>query len=346
MSEMNEGFLAVVVSIAGLLIVGWTCGALYYDVGRASFRGTVLVTVFLAATLAIFASWQPLWKPFGALLVFFGFFLWWWFSQQPSHDRNWAPGFNRLPRVELEGDTLIVENVRNTEYRTLEECTPQYDTRTYQLSAMRGVDALILFWGPTWMCHPMFVFDFGADGRLCFSIEVRYRVGQDYNFFRSLYRQQELIYLVTDERDAILRRTKPMQGEDVYLYRLHTDDLRMRSFFFEYANRINSLAERPRWYHGLTTNCTTSIYAQGRGRMQWDWRMLFNGALDRLMYDRQLLDQELPFETLREQSRINEIANRAPVDGFGDYVRQALPGYRAPGEDRSEESAVLEDNET
>jgi hypothetical protein len=58
------------------------------------------------------------------------------------------------------------------------------------------------------MSHPMFVFDFGPDGRVCISIEVRYRIGQDYNMMRSLYRQQELVYIVCDERDAILRRTK------------------------------------------------------------------------------------------------------------------------------------------
>jgi hypothetical protein len=67
---------------------------------------------------------------------------------------------------------------------------------------------------------------------------------------------------------------------------------------------------------------------QGRGRMEWDWRMLFNGALDRLLYDRQLLDQALPFESLKRQSLVNDIANSAPADAFGDYIRRELPGYR------------------
>ena len=191
----------------------------------------------------------------------------------------------------------------------------------------------------------MFVFDFGPDGRVCISIEVRYRVGQKYSFFRSLYRQQELIYVVSDERDAILRRTKCLEGHDLYMYRLHTTALVMRQFFLEYANSINSLADEPRWYHGLTTNCTTSIYAQGRGRMQWDWRMLFNGALDRLMYDRQLINQELPFESLKAQSWINEVANFAPVDGFGDYIRHALPGYQMQGEGDSEQSEEIEERQ-
>lgn len=326
--KMDGLFFTCLVYAVSLLIVGWTCGALYYDVGRASPLGIVLAASWLAVALVAFVFWQPLWKPFGTLVLLSGLFLWWWFSQQPSNDRNWAPGFAQLPRVKLEGDKLTIENIRNTEYRTIEDYTPRYETRTYRLSAMRGVDSLVTYWGSNWMCHPMFIFDFGPDGRICFSIEVRYRVGQRYNFWSSLYRQQELIYVVCDERDAILLRTKHRTGEDLYLYRLNTIPLGIRSFFFEYAHSINSLADHARWYHGLTTNCTTSIYAQGRGRMQWDRRMLFNGALDRLMYDRQLLDQRTPFEELKEQSRVNDIANRAPVDGFGDYIRRELPGYR------------------
>lgn len=325
-----------------LPIVVWTCGALYYDVGRTSRAGAVLAVSWLLLALGALLFWQPIWKPLLSLLVLSGLFLRWWFSQQPSNDRNWAPGFTRLPRVELEGDTLTIENIRNVEYRTVDDFTVHYETRSYRLSEMCGIDAMVTFWGSKWMCHPIFIFDFGPDGRLCISIEVRYRVGQRYSFLRSLYRQQELTYVVCDERDSILLRTKYRSGEDVYLYRLDVGALNMRSFFFEYANSINFLADHARWYHGLTTNCTTSIYGQGRGRMQWDWRMLFNGALDQLMYDRKLLNQSLPFETLKEQSRINEIANRAPVEGFGDYIRQALPGYRSQVENELNQSELYE----
>jgi len=135
------------------------------------------------------------------------------------------------------------------------------------------------------------------------------------------------MYVVCDERDAILRRTKFLKNHDLYLFRLHTTALAMRQFFLEYTNSINAIAAQPRWYHGLTTNCTTSIYAQGRGRMKWDWRMLFNGKLDELMYDRRLIDEGLPFQALKEQSWINDVANAAPAEDFGDALRRELPAY-------------------
>jgi hypothetical protein len=335
---MDVNLFSSLAFVVSLPIVGWICGALFYDVGYSSRLGGLLAVSWFVLAVGALLFWHPIWKPFLSLLLLFGLVLWLWSSQQPSHERMWAAGFAKLPSMDLKGDTLTVENIRNTEYRTREDSTVNYECRTYHLSEMRGVDALVAFWGSERMCHPMFVFDFGPDGRICFSVEVRYRVGQQYNLLRSLYRQQELMYVVCDERDAILLRTKYRTGEDVYLYRLYVDALNMRSFFFEYANSINSLAEHARWYNGLTTNCTTSIYGQSRGRMQWDWRMLFNGTLDRLMYDRELLSQAIPFETLKKQSRVNEIANRAPADGFGDYIRLNLPGYRAETKPGSEQS--------
>ena len=326
---MEWPVLYILIFSVGFVITIWTAGAIYYDAGGATWWGAILAITWSAIALLALWYWQPAWKPLLVLVIATAFFLWWWFSQQPSGDRNWDPNYAQLPRVELAADTITIHNVRNTEYRSLDDNDPGYESRSYRLSQLRGVDALLLYWGSPWMSHPMVVFDFGPDGRVCISIEVRYRVGQKYDFFRSLYRQQELIYVVCDERDAILRRTKHMAGQDLYLYRLFQNGLIMRQFFFEYANTVNRLAETPRWYNGVTSNCTTGIYAQGRGRMQWDWRMLFNGKLDQMMYERGLLDRTLPFAELRRQSWINDVANRAPEQDFGDFLRRELPGYRS-----------------
>ena len=178
------------------------------------------------------------------------------------------------------------------------------------------------------MSHPILVFDFGAEGRVCISIEVRYRVGQEYSVLRSLYRQQEMIYIVADERDVILRRTKYAENNDGYLYRLDVDVEEIRTVFLDYVDVINSLHEKPRWYHGLGANCTTAIYRQRHTRVPCDWRILINGQLDRSMYDRGRLDRSQPFEVLKRESWINEIANGAPMEDFGDHVRRELKGLR------------------
>ncbi len=309
------------------MIVTWTAGALFYDVGRTSKFAWILVFIWMGTVVTVFVVWSPMWKPFLFVLTLFGLFLSWWFTQKPSNHRNWEPATAVLAKIAICGDTVTIDNVRNAKLQASGDLVPHYDTRSFHMSRLCGLDILVCFWGSPWMCHPIFVFNFGVDGRVCFSIEVRYRIGQKYNLLSSLYRQQELIYHVCDERDVLLRRTKYSQGENVYLYRINATEGEIRRFFMEYVEQVHDLTEQPRWYNGFTANCTTSIYAQREGRMAWDWRLLFNGKLDKMLYDRKRLDQSMPFEELKKKSWVNEIANRIPPDNFGDQMRFELSAY-------------------
>jgi hypothetical protein len=324
-----QALVSGLIYVVTTVVVAWTSGALYYDVGRASRFAWLLVFIWIAAVVTVFVVWLPLWKPFLLVLTLFGLFLCWWFSQLPSNDRNWEPATAVLPKIDVCEDTITIENIRDGDFQANGACVPFYDTREFHLSRLCGLDVLVSFWGKPRMSHPVFVFNFGIDGRVGFSIEVRYRQGQKYSLLPSLYRQNELIYLVCEERDLLLRRTKLSQEQDVYLYRIKATLQEIRRFFLEYVEQVNDLIEVPRWYHGLTTNCTTSIYAQREGQMVWDWRLLFNGKLDQMLYDRERLDPSMPFQTLKENSWVNEIANRAPQENFGDFLRGELPAYRS-----------------
>lgn len=121
-------FVSLVYAVA-VVVVMWTAGAIFFDVGRASMTGGVLAVAWVVLALGGVLFWHPLWKPIGTLFLLFVFFLWWWFSQRPSHHRQWDANFSQLPRVALEGDTLTIENIRNTEYRTIDDNTPRYETR-------------------------------------------------------------------------------------------------------------------------------------------------------------------------------------------------------------------------
>ena len=98
--------------------------------------------------------------------------------------------------------------------------------------------------------------------------------------------------------------------------------------FLDYIGAINDLYETPRWYNGLCANCTTSFYRLPGQRFRYDWRVLANGRLDEALYEDGRLDQSLPFVELRRLARLNDIANSAPEDGFGDYIRRELERRR------------------
>jgi hypothetical protein len=318
---------ALILAIASAVTL-WMAGAIYYDVCGTTKWGRWVALCWAVGVVALFALWLPLWQPFAVLLGVFALFLVWWLRLKPSHEREWDLSVARLPRAVREGDAVTIENVRNFEYRSLNEFTPRYETRTYHLANLKGIDIIFFNWGIALMSHPVLVFDFGADGYVCMSIEVRFRKGQRFSMTRSLYRQQELIFLVADERDAILRRTKYSQNQKAHLYRFNAGPEQLRATFLDYVDAINSLYETPRWYHGLCANCTTSFYRLPGSRVRCDWRVIANARLDRALYEDGRLDRTLPFPELQRSAYLNEIANCAPRDGFWDYIRRELERRR------------------
>lgn len=328
MGELLDWSLALLLFTSAAVIALWMAGAIYYDVcGESRWRG-FLAAGWVGVVVFLFVSWQPPWQPWAALLgtsaVFFG----WWIFQKPSHDRDWDPAVALLPRAVHAGDAVTIENVRNFDYRSLYDYTPRYETRTYHLANLRGVDVIFFDWGVGLMCHPVLVFDFGPDGRVCMSIEVRFRKGQDYSVVRSFYRQQEIIFVAADERDIILRRTKHSQGQRAYLYRMNTSAEELRNVFLDYVNAINRLYAKPEWYHAVCANCTTSFYQLPSRRWRCDWRVIANGRLDRALYESGRLDRTIPYAELRRIAYLNDIVSHAPEEAFGDHIRRELERRR------------------
>ncbi|MCE9562819.1 MAG: DUF4105 domain-containing protein [Planctomycetes bacterium] len=302
----------------------WITGAIYFDVAHGHRWGKPLSLLWIIGVVSLLVVWQPLWQPFAVVVSVSLLFIGLWLLQKPRHDRDWDPSVALLPRAVRCGDVVTIENVRNFEYRSLTDFTPRYQTRITHLANLRHVDIIFFNWGSPWMSHPVLVFDFGPDGRVCCSIEVRYRKGQEFSILRSLYRQQELIILIADERDVILRRTKHSPNQIAHLYRLNASVEETRTAFLDYVAAINDLYEKPRWYHGLCMNCTTTFFRLPNSRFRLDWRVFANARLDRALYESGQLDHSLPFDELRRVSRINDIANNAPEDGFGDHLRNEL----------------------
>jgi hypothetical protein len=225
----------------------------------------------------------------------------------------------------------VVHNVRNYDYRTEHDFTPRWENRTVRLSQMTGADLAITYWGSPWMAHPVVSFRFADNPPICFSIEARKVIGQEFSSLASLYRQAQLIYVVADERDSIRVRAVYRHGEDVYLYRTLATPEQARERFLEYLHTLNQLHARPRWYNVLTTNCTTSIREQRpiAERRPWDWRILLNGKADEMLFERQLIaTANLPFAELKQRSQINTRARLADKDpDFFRRIREGTPGF-------------------
>jgi len=320
----------VLVSIFSL----WAIAALYFDVRRGWLR-LPATFVFVVAFLAILFFVKGPWLRLIACSLCSIFVLLWWLSLQPSNERPWQNDVSQLAWAEVHGDQVVIHNVRSCDYRTEFDYSCRWETRAFDLSQLRGLDAYIVNWGSPWIAHTMLSFQFGEDQYIAFSIETRKVTGQSYSAVAGFFRQYELIYIVSDERDVVRLRTNYRKGEDVYLYHLTGGPVLARRRFLEYVKSMNKLYERPEWYNAFSRNCTTSIFSQREAKpgeylkfTPWDWQVLLNGKLDEFAYREGTLAGNLPFEELKRRAYINPAARAADKDpDFSRRIREGRPGF-------------------
>jgi hypothetical protein len=256
----------------------------------------------------------------------------WWMSIPPSNTRDWTPDVARTARASFYGGRVTIQNVRNFNYRSESDYDQRWETRAYDLDRIRGVDLFLSFWGPTQIAHTIVSWDFDDGQHLAVSIETRKEKGESYSALRGFFRQYELYYVVADERDLVGLRTN-YRGEQVYLYRIRIPAQQARALLIDYLNEVNRLTNHPQWYNALTQNCTTTIrgHAQNIGASgNLDWRLLANGRLDQLLYERSQIDTSIPFADLRARSNITEKAKAAGYSSdFSLRIRQGLPHARS-----------------
>jgi hypothetical protein len=234
-----------------------------------------------------------------------------------------------LPWADIQGSRVTIHNIRNCDYRSETDYTVRHYDRTFALTGLKSLDLSLIHWGSPYIAHTMLSFGFEGGGMVCFSVETRKEVGEEYSAIKGFFRQYELTYVVADERDLIGLRTN-YRGEQVYLYRLNYPADLVRRIFMDYLRKVNALKEHPEWYNALTDNCTTSIRVQTAPYNpddRLDWRIIVNGFMDEMLYERRAVDTSLPFLELKKRSLINERAkwfDKSP--DFSQRIRIGLPG--------------------
>ena len=311
--------------IAATLCAAWSVGALYFDFRKTGgFAAILFVIALLAVVIFVRGKLLKLGILFGACALVAV----WWLTLKPSNDRAWQPDVGQTAWADINGDEVTIHNMRNCDYRTATDFTTRWETRTVRLSEITGMDLAINYWGSPWVAHPIVSFQFADALPLCFSIETRKTIGQQYSTLEGFYRRYTLIYVVADERDCIRLRTN-YRREDVYLYHTLASPEQARQRFREYINTVNALQETPRWYNAATSNCTTSIRTQRAANLRkpWDWRILLNGKADEMLYqDHAIVTGGLSFIELKQRSLINERARAADQNpDFSSIIREGLP---------------------
>lgn len=324
-AALGRAILWLVPVVAAL----WAAGALWFDLPMEALRKPAAI-LYLLAALALLVLGKRRAMKMGLLAGGFAAVLAWWLTIAPSNDRAWQPDVAETPWAEVKDDVVTLHNVRNFDYRTETDYTPHWETRTVKLSQITGLDLAITYWGSAWMAHPIVSFQFADAPPVCFSIETRKEIGESYSTLGGIYRRFELVYVCADERDVVRLRTNYRKVGDVYLYRTTATPAGAQQRFLEYIAAMNELHVTPRWYNAATSNCTTSVRTQRAAqlRLPWDWRILFNGYGDEMLYEHRALAGGLPFAELKARAWINDAARAAEgAPDFSRRIRADRPGF-------------------
>lgn len=322
-----------------LTTTAWATLAVYYGDSRSSNLQTCLATFIglfgLASILSLgLAQWR---KRFliGWTLLFLLVLSGWLLAVQPSNDRQWQADLAKLPYATVAGDLVTIHNIRNMDYRSEFDFTPAYYDKTFDVNKLQGLDLFSVYWMGDAIAHAIISFNFGENNYLAVSIEARKELGEGYSTIKGFFRQYELTYIVADERDVIRLRTNYRKDpiENVYLFPLRPPEGNIRHLFLEYIKQINKLHEKPAFYNTLLDNCSTTIWFNSRvnaKHLPFSWKILLSGYAPEYIYQVGGMDNHVPFEVLREQAHINEVAKKLDKSpDFSQGIRTKLAKSQA-----------------
>ena len=330
----SRPFLRAVLALCALLITAWGALALWFQLPHpAAMAAAVVWSLVGAAAAFALARGADRWPGPKAIIVgalSLAVMGGWWLSLAPSHDRVWADDVAQMLVSRVDGNRLVLDNVRNFEWRTETDYTPRWETREYALDGIESADLILSYWMGPHIAHTLVSFGFKDGRKLVFSLEIRKERQETFSAIGGFFRQFEQVIIASDERDLIRTRSNA-RGEQVYLYRLRATPEQLRAVLLDYLDRAAALRRQPEFYNTLTSNCTTILYELARRidpDLPLDYRLLASGHFAEYAYDHGALTQGVPYATLQQRGHINARARQSDIDGsdFSSAIRAGVPG--------------------
>ncbi len=228
---------------------------------------------------------------------------------RPSNDRDWRADLVRQSTAEFDGDRVVLHNIRNCRYRSVDDFDVAYYDKTFDLNKLTSVDFVVTpFNDMPSIAHTMLSFGFEGQGYVMASVEIRRERDEKYDALKGFFNQYELTYVLADERDLIPKYANHYNCE-VYVYRTTATPEQARQLFVDVCRRANQLAAHPEFYNTLANNCTTNIRNHinhiKSDRVPYDYRVLLPGHSDQLAYDLGLIVPHGSFTETKRYAQVN-----------------------------------------
>lgn len=266
--------------------------------------------------------------------------------REPSLHRMWEEDVRVLASVEeLVDGAVRLGDVRDWRYADTGIVARDYFEADYEPADVvdlwlyeqeLGLGGLI--------AHTFLVFEFdesyGARRWLGLSVETRREAGETYSLVRGMLRGFELTHVWATEEDLVRRRVE-LLDYPLTRYRIDIPPEHRARIFREFLRETSTLAERPRWYHTLLTNCTSSLVRYVNqsepGAIPDHYSSFLTGRaddhLDRLGY----LNRDSAVRITREwlgEHGVRDITTAAIGDTPGSAVRDGVSPQRSSASDR------------
>lgn len=248
------------------------------------------------------------------------------FLKKPQYSGDWLPQLAEVATfVETGPSQFLVKNVRAWEYQDTGLSRKEWTQASINSNQLREVWFFVEpFTGNALFAHSFLSFVFedetGTRQTLSVSVEARKEVGQEYSPIRGLFREYELLYLWSTEKD-ILTRIAINLDHSLYAYKLNLPDDKARMIFEHFMVRTNDLSERPRFYNTWHSNCTNELAKAVNdvfpGLLPWHRSWVMTGRSAAWLHKLGFIDDEGSFEKLTESSDIQPLV-KAHVDDAAD----------------------------
>lgn len=272
-------------------------------------------TVFYILAAAVMVLWLGVRRKRGcayALAVFIlavGGFYALLTPEQQFRGSRWETSCARKPQVrKLDGRRFEFRDVRDFRYRTEHDFDVRYRNEIYDVDKLESLDLALSHWdGMDNIAHMMLCFNFSDGKSAALSVEMQCPQGTSRDYYTTLFKQHGLIYIWAPPEDLFDLRSNYRTGEALYRYRTTATQAEVKQLFVLLAERTADLYGHLEFYRTVRSNCTTELlpYLKAvRPDLQWDYRVLLNGTIDRMFFEQGFLRHKPgeSFESLRAGS--------------------------------------------
>ena len=325
-------------SIFVVLSSVWVCLAIWVQQLGGWLISRICIGIWIAFALSIlgvyFTHFFSRRKDILIYIMTFSLSLFWYFNIPAHQNLDWSPDGSRILNYERHGDVITLHNIRNFNWKTETEFDEQWDTRTFNLNEIEGVNILTSYWMGPQIAHTLVSFDFKNQKPLVFSLEIRKEKSENFSAIGGFFRQFELSLIAADEKDIVYTRTN-VRGEQVYFFPIIMAEKERKELFLEYLKKSDELRKKPKWYNTLTSNCTTLVFDMIQAiephKLPRDYRLLASGYLPNYLYDLGALDQKWDMKQWYQHAYLNPKTQEfshfkyPSSQNFSKVIRLGLP---------------------